>query len=286
MQEILHCFYSLAPKIQSLISSGETTYTSNTNTSGDLQLALDVQSDLLIEKELSKIASVRAIFSEEKDEYLPCFTKGTYCIAYDPIDGSSLIGSNLSVGTIFGIYLENFEARNLVASGYILYGPRLEIILAKKEEKGLSHARFNPQSKVWENQERMFLEQKGQINAPGGKQKDWSSKHKAMIDSLFAQGYHLRYSGGMVPDLHQILLKKGGLFSYPATTQNPQGKLRKLFEVFPFAMIFECAGGGAIDGKNRLLDLSITSYHESCACFFGSQEEINKVKETYKDQRI
>lgn len=283
MQEILQCFYSLAPKIQALIASGETTYTSNTNTSGDLQLALDVQSDHLIENELSKIPSVRAIFSEEKDKHLPCFDQGIYCIAYDPIDGSSLIGSNLSVGTIFGIYLESFEARNLIASGYILYGPRLEMILAQKGEKGLLHTRFNPQSKDWENQERLFLKQSGQINAPGGRQKDWSSKHKAMIDSLFAQGYQLRYSGGMVPDLHQILLKKGGLFSYPATTCNPQGKLRKLFEVFPFALIFECAGGEAIDGKNRLLDLGITSYHESSACFFGSKEEISKVKEAYKD---
>lgn len=284
MQEIIHCFYSLAPKIQALIACGETSYISSTNTSGDLQLALDIQSDLLIQKELSKINSVRAIFSEEKESHLPCFANGTYCIAYDPIDGSSLIGSNLSVGTIFGIYLESFEARNLIASGYILYGPRLEIILAKKGEEGLLHARFHPQSKTWDNQERLFLEQKGQVNAPGGSQKDWSPKHKAMIDSLFAQGYHLRYSGGMVPDLHQILLKKGGLFSYPATTRNPQGKLRKLFEVFPFALIFECAGGGAIDGKNRLLDLNITSCHESCACFFGSQEEIKKVKEAYKDE--
>lgn len=283
MQEIIHCLYSLAPKIQALIACGETSYTANTNTSGDLQLALDVQSDLLIEEELSKINSIRALFSEEKEQHLPCFSEGIYCIAYDPIDGSSLIGSNLSVGTIFGIYHESFEAKNLIASGYILYGPRLEIILAKKDEKGLLHARFNPQSKVWEHQERIFLEQKGQINAPGGRQKDWHPKHKAMIDSLFAQGYHLRYSGGMVPDLHQILLKKGGLFSYPATSQNPQGKLRKLFEVFPFALIFECAGGEAIDGKNRLLDLNIASCHESCACFFGSQEEITKVKETYKD---
>lgn len=285
MQEIIQCFYDLAPKIQELIACGETSYTSNTNTSGDLQLALDLQSDLLIEQELSKIPSIRAVFSEEKEKHLFCSTHGIYCIAYDPIDGSSLIGSNLSVGTIFGIYLESFEAKNLIASGYILYGPRLEIILAQKEEKGLMHSRFNPQNKIWEDQQRLFLEKKGQINSPGGSQKDWSPKHKAMIDTLFEEGYHLRYSGGMVPDLHQILIKKGGLFSYPATALNPQGKLRKLFEVFPFALIFECAGGSAIDGENRLLDLDIASYHESCACFFGSQEEITRVREAYKDKK-
>lgn len=281
MEEILDCFLGLAPKIQALITNGETSYASSTNTSGDLQLRLDLQSDALIEKELSKIPSVRSLFSEEKENSQACFAEAEYCVAYDPIDGSSLIDSNASVGTIFAIYLKSFRAQNLVASGYILYGPRLEIVIARKNETGLFHARFDPQSKSWENQERLFLQSHGKINAPGGKQKDWSIQHKAMIDAFFAEGYQLRYAGGMVPDLHQILIKKGGLFSYPATTNHPQGKLRKLFEVFPFALIFECAGGSAIDGKNRLLDLPIASYHESCGCFFGSQKEIRKVQETY-----
>lgn len=284
MQDILHCFYDLAPKIQKLIACGETSYTSQTNTSGDLQLALDLQSDQLIEEELSKLPSIHMIFSEEKETHLLCSTHGMYCVAYDPIDGSSLMASNLSVGTIFGIYLKSFEAQHLVASGYILYGPRLEIVIAQKGQKGLLHSRFNFQNKTWETQERLMLETKGKINAPGGNQKDWLPQHKVMVDDLFMQGYHLRYSGGMVPDLHQILIKKGGLFSYPATIHHPQGKLRKLFEVFPFALIFECAGGEAIDGKVRLLDLAIASYHESSPCFFGSKEEIAKVKKTHQHQ--
>ena len=74
-----------------------------------------------------------------------------------------------------------------------------------------------------------------------------------MIDDIFADGYRLRYSGGMVPDLHQILLKGGGLFSYPSTSDVPKGKLRLIFEVFPFAFVFEKAGGGSVDGKGRIL---------------------------------
>jgi fructose-1,6-bisphosphatase I len=76
-----------------------------------------------------------------------------------------------------------------------------------------------------------------------------------MVDSFFKEGYRLRYSGGMVPDLHQLLLKGGGLFSYPATSDKPDGKLRKLFEVFPFAFIYKIAGGEAIDGKVDLMQL-------------------------------
>lgn len=282
MEKILECFYSLAPQIQDLIACGETSYISSSNASGDIQLALDVQSDLLIEQELKKIDSICAIFSEEKEEICYLHDDAPFCIAYDPIDGSSLIGSNLSVGTIFGIYYRHFEAKHLVASGYILYGPRLEIVIAQKGEKGILHKRFNPKSRQWEQQDRIFLKSKGTINAPGGSQKYWHKEHKAMIDDFFARGYRLRYSGGMVPDLHQILIKGGGLFSYPSTLDAPCGKLRKLFEVFPFALIFECAGGLAIDGKMRLLELEVLQSHESCPCFFGSYDEIDEILQKSK----
>lgn len=281
MQQILDCFFHIAPKVQELICTGDVGYTSTQNTSGDTQLALDVQSDLLIEQELSKISSVYALFSEEQEKVRHIHNNGKYCVSYDPIDGSSLLGSNLSVGTIFGIYSQSFEAKNLLLGGYILYGPRLELVFATKDAKGVKHYKFNPKEQQWRQEEDLSLESKGKINATGGTQKYWPSWHKQMIDELFLEGYRLRYSGGMVPDLHQILIKKGGLFSYPATQDAPHGKLRKLFEVFPFALIFECAGGEAIDGENRLLDLQVLDSHESCPCFFGSLEEIKKVKEIY-----
>jgi len=85
----------------------------------------------------------------------------------------------------------------------------------------------------------------------------------------------------MVPDLHQILLKGGGLFSYPGTTDRPKGKLRQLFEVFPFAHVYENAGGQASDGHVRVLDIQTTHIHDTSPCFFGSNEEINRVKEVY-----
>jgi fructose-1,6-bisphosphatase I len=88
----------------------------------------------------------------------------------------------------------------------------------------------------------------------------------------------------MVPDLHQVLLKGGGLFSYPATTDKPKGKLRALFEVFPFALVYERAGGEAIDERgNRLLEREITHYHDTTPCFFGSEYEIKRLKEAYKE---
>lgn len=278
MQTIIDCFASIAPKIQELIVFGETSYTSQTNQSGDIQLALDIQSDLLIQEHLSALPIIKAIFSEEKEGVVSLNTEGKYLVAYDPIDGSSLIGGNLSVGTIFGIYEESFEGKNLRASGYILYGPRLEIIIAKNKDQKPIYLRYNPKTFGWDSQGELSLETQGNINATGGSQKFWSKEHKEMVEYFFSQGYRLRYSGGMVPDLHQILIKKGGIFSYPSTQDHPNGKLRKLFEVFPFAFIFECAGGEAIDGERRLLDLPISQSHETCPCFFGSKEEIKIIK--------
>jgi fructose-1,6-bisphosphatase I len=126
------------------------------------------------------------------------------------------------------------------------------------------------------------LGEKGKLNAPGGTQQHWSTTHKTFVDSLFAEGYRLRYSGGMVPDLHQILLKGGGLFSYPGTTDKPEGKLRQLFEVIPFAFIYEQAGGQAINHQGkRLMELVPSHPHDTSTCFFGSNYEINKLKIAY-----
>lgn len=276
IEDFILVFQKSAEKIQELLRKSHTDYLSSTNSSGDVQLKIDVKADKIIEEELLSLEYVKGVCSEEKDSaiYKDC---GSFLIAYDPLDGSSIISSNLSVGSIFGIYQESFEAKNLLGAAYVVYGPRLEIVFATDK---ITYCIFD--GKSWQKQPPLSLAQSGKINAPGGTQKNWETKHKSLIDSLFQKGYRLRYSGGMVPDLHQILIKKGGLFSYPATSDAPKGKLRKLFEVFPFAFIYEKAGGEAIDGKNRLLELPVNGIHDSTPCFFGSKEEISLVRKTYE----
>ena len=185
---------------------------------------------------------------------------------------------NLSVGSIFGIYEGDYSGKNLKAAVYVVYGPRVEIVTA--DESGVKLFRLEPDH-TFAFIEEIKLKEKGKLNAPGGTQKHWPTYHKELIDSFFSEGYRLRYSGGMVPDLHQILLKGGGIFSYPSTTDVPEGKLRMIFEVFPFAYIYEKAGGEAIDGTTRLLDLSPRHVHDTTPCFFGSKEEIKKVRNSY-----
>ena len=275
---IIETLRETALRIDTLLKDTSTSYQQSPNASGDSQLEVDVEADRLLQEMLLELPCVKGICSEEQASIV--YSKNTqapYLIAYDPLDGSSLFDSNLSIGTIFGIYNEELKADSLIASGYIIYGVRLEMVIAQEQ---VLHSRYN--GKVWKNLGALQLQSKGKLNAPGGTQKNWESKHKAMVESLFAQGYRLRYSGGMVPDLHQILIKGGGLFSYPATSDAPQGKLRKLFEVFPFAFIYEKAGGVATNGKKRLLELGTENLHDTTPCFFGSTYEMNLVKEVYE----
>ncbi len=277
MKPLLEAIMKSAKRIKVAIDVKDIGYSQQENSSGETQLQLDIQCDMIIEEELSHVPSVHTLASEEKEDAMAVHADGKYLIGFDPLDGSSLVDVNLSVGSIFGIYTNDFEAKSMLASCYVVYGPRVELVFAFEGQVRL----YLLQGGEFEYVKEIKLNEKGKLNAPGGTQQNWEPYHKAMVDGLFQEGYRLRYSGGMVPDLHQILLKGGGLFSYPATSDKPEGKLRQVFEVFPFAMIFEYAGGGAIDGKNRVLEQSPRHVHDTSPCFFGSNYEINRVKEVY-----
>ncbi|MDR2342413.1 MAG: class 1 fructose-bisphosphatase [Campylobacteraceae bacterium] len=277
MKEIIDAVSRAAVRIKRAVEFSDTGYSKHTNKTGDTQLKLDIVSDLIIEEEFGKVSSVKSIISEEKDEAKLLHADGKYIVGYDPLDGSSLVDVNLAVGSIFAVYEKEANAQSIVAAIYIVYGPRTEMVIAIDDVKLY---RLD-ESGSFKEIKSIKLNKKGKINATGATQKGWAPYHKKLVDEIFADGYRLRYSGGMVPDLHQILLKGGGLFSYPSTTDAPKGKLRLIFEVFPFAFVFEKAGGAAIEGKKRILDLKASHLHDTSPCFFGSDEEIKKVLNEY-----
>ena len=282
MTEIIKAIEKCAIKIKDAIKYEDTSKADTLNESGDVQVKLDVISDEIIEKEFAKIPSIKEIISEEKDDSKILNENGKYLIAYDPLDGSSLIDVNLSVGSIFAIYENSFDGQNIVASAYVVYGPRVEMVVARDN---VEMFKLNEKTDEFVFQKELSLDEKGKILATGGTQKCWYPYHKKMIDELFMEGYRLRYSGGMVPDLHQILLKGGGLFAYPSATDKPNGKLRILFEVFPFAFIFSKAGGLAINGEKDLLHITPSHSHDTSPCFFGSDYEIKRVLEVYTKEK-
>jgi len=266
-------------EIKKIILQGDTDKSEQENSTGDTQLKLDIASDIVIEKNFKELSCIKQIVSEEQDHIVNVNENGEYLIAYDPLDGSSLVDVNLSVGSIYGIYKNDFTGDNIIASVYIVFGPRVEMVVCDGKKVQLYSM----------NKENNFIyirdfkmDQKGIINSPGSTQQCWYPHHKQMVNDMFNDGYELTYSGGMVPDLHHILLRGGGLFSYPGASDKPNGKLRQLFEIFPFAHVFETAGGYAIDGTKRALEITTEHIHDTSPCFFGSFEEIQRVKKTYK----
>lgn len=276
MRDIFDAIQRSAKRIKNAIDVKDIGYSQLENSSGETQLQLDIQCDLIIQEEFSKVPSVHTIASEEKEKEMLLNENGKYFVAYDPLDGSSLVDVNLSVGTIYGIYEGAFGADKMVAACYVVHGPRVEMVFAENKTK-----LYLLQDGEFEFVKEIRLTPKGKLMAPGGTQQNWAPYHKEMIDGFFSEGYRLRYSGGMVPDLHHILLKGGGLFSYPGTSDKPEGKLRRLFEVFPFAFIYERSGGQAIDGANKLMSLGHGHIHDTAICFFGSDYEIDRVREVY-----
>ena len=279
MLTIFETIEKIAIKIDHAIKTEDLGYSDSENSSGEDQLKLDVKSDYIVEKAFEDISIVKSLVSEEKEGVLALHDDGKYTICYDPLDGSSLADVNLSVGSIFGIYEGELKAENLVASAYVVYGPRIELVTATKGNKP---KHYRAQDGLFNFISEITLDEKGKLNAPGGTQQNWSEGHKTFVDGLFAEGYRLRYSGGMVPDLHQILLKGGGIFSYPGTSDKPDGKLRQLFEVIPFAFMYEQAGGQAVNEKGmRLMELVPSHPHDTSPCFFGSNYEVTKLRNAY-----
>ena len=281
MQDILQTIKQSTLEIKKIILKGDTAKSEQENSTGDTQLKLDIASDIVIQNNLQKLSSVKQIVSEEQDSIIDVNKDGKYLIAYDPLDGSSLVDVNLSVGSIYGIYENEFTAKNIIASVYVVFGPRIEMVVCdgkKVELYRLEHDEFNYIKDI-------KLNQKGNLASPGSTQQCWYPHHRNMVEAMFKNGYKLTYSGGMVPDLHHILLKGGGLFSYPGASDKPKGKLRQLFEVFPFAHIFKTAGGGAVDGYKDISEVQTTHIHDTTPCFFGSNEELQFVLDSYKDYK-
>ncbi|MGL2442321.1 class 1 fructose-bisphosphatase [Helicobacter pylori] len=251
-------------------------YTKLENSSGDTPIKADLALDKFLEENFLSLENIKSVFSEEKETPV---TKenGSYLIAYDPLDGSSVMEANFLVGTIIGVYEKDYKAQNLVASLYVVFGHKIELVVAL--DKVYRYAFYQNKFHFIET---IVLENKGKIVASGGNQKDFSSGLKKALEGFFAENYRLRYSGSMVADVHHVLIKKGGMFSYP------QKKLRKLFEVFPLALIIEKAKGEAFyfdkGVKKRLLEQSVESYHEKSECYLASPHEAHILEKYLKGE--
>jgi fructose-1,6-bisphosphatase I len=251
------------------------------NLYGEEQLSLDRSSDEILKNQLQFSGFVREYASEERDAVIR-IGKGQekYFITADPLDGSSLVDTNLSIGTIIGIHKESVFTRgkdSMVAALYITYGPLITMVYSAG--KGTHEFVLNREGEYVLSQEHIMLEERGSIYSPGGLRKDYTEKHLQYLEYLEAEGYKLRYSGGFVPDINQVLIKGGGIFTYPALKKSPRGKLRLLFELQPMAFIIEQAGGIATDGLEEILSIRVEDLEQRCPIYIGSRFEVEKAME-------
>ncbi len=275
--EIISLLEKGVKKAQEILEKPDAgSYTKLENSSGDTPIKADLALDKFLEETFLSLENVKSVFSEEKETPI---TKenGSYLIAYDPLDGSSVMEANFLVGTIIGVYEKDYKAQNLVASLYVVFGHKIELVVALEEVY-----RYAFYQNKFHFIETIVLENKGKIVASGGNQKDFSLGLKKALEGFFAENYRLRYSGSMVADVHHVLIKKGGMFSYP------QKKLRKLFEVFPLALMVEKAKGEAFyfdkGVKKRLLEQSVESYHEKSECYLASPHEAHILEKYLKGE--
>ena len=261
------------------------------NVHGETQQKLDVIANEILITCLGNRPTVAIVASEEDDQ--PTLLRrevdgGKYCVIFDPLDGSSNLDVSVGVGTIFSI-LRNDPAiadpvetlcqpgTRQVAAGYVLYGSSTVFVLTTG--RGVDMFVLDPAIGS-------FILVKSQIQIPTtGKIYSVNEANRATfpdgfnkyLDWAHGQGYSSRYIGSMVADVHRTLLK-GGVFLYPPTKKNPEGKLRLMYEANPVAMLMDQAGGRAVTGANgRILEVQPTSIHQRTSVVLGSRDEVEAV---------
>lgn len=280
--------------IANLYGSNTGSSGSTTNMTGDVQKKLDVICNDVFINTLRNSKRVLAILSEEENDPIFIDEQGKYIVSFDPLDGSSNVDANVTIGSIFGIWKacsENAKenlfmpGNKLIAAGYCVYGSATQLILCIDEHVNgytldpslgefiLTHPNLRiPKSHT------IYSINEG--NAANWDEQVTKYVHSKKFPSKGKKCYSLRYVGSMVADVHRTLLY-GGIFMYPADAKSPNGKLRLMYECNPLSYIIENAGGKASTGKMRILDIVPTEAHQRCPVILGSYDDVAEVEELY-----
>ncbi len=268
----------------------------STNSTGDDVQKLDIFANEKYIETLSYSGEVCGIVSEENQEFITLKSEnnkgGQYVVVMDPLDGSSNIDVNVSVGTIFGVYrrkspvdqpcqLDDFlqKGTEMVAAGYVLYGT--STLLVYSTGKGINGFTLDPSiGEFCLSHRNIKMPASGNYYSVNqGYYLKFDLEMRRYIDQCSDLNYRLRYIGSMVSDIHRIMFQ-GGIFLYPNTRKYPKGKLRLLYECYPMAYLIEQAGGTALTCKlERILDMPISEVHQTSSIAMGSKDMVQDMKE-------
>ncbi len=260
----------------------------SSNTFGEEQLKLDVLSNKIIKEQLCESRLVAHFCSEEEsEELMELVPDAPFTLVFDPLDGSSLVDCNLAIGSIFGIYEAGSPIgktpKDQVAALYLVYGPRT--ILVYSAGKGVHAFFLNEVGEFVLLQRNLTIKDEVKTYAPGNLRAVVDTpNYRTMMNKWMDEGHTLRYSGGMVPDIHHMLIKGAGIFTNIGGSKYPKGKLRLLFECGPFAYIVEQAGGSASDGTKSVMDIEIEDLDQRTPLIIGAKKEVKRVCEVLSEK--
>lgn len=262
----------------------------STNTTGEQQQKLDVLANIRFTRALSKGGEVCALISEETESFVDLNNQGNYVIAIDPLDGSSNIDVNVSIGTIFSVYRRKSKVgtpiqdqdilqkgTEQVAAGYILYGSSTMLVYTTGH--GVNGFTYEPTlGEYFLSHENMKMPEDGKIfSINEGSANSFDKSVTDYLQSCKDKNLTARYIGSLVADFHRNMLK-GGIYIYPATAKDSNGKLRLMYECNALAFVAEQAGGKASDGVHRILDIQPKSLHQRTPFYVGSKEMVKKAE--------
>lgn len=268
------------------------------NVQGEMQQKLDLFAHDTIFKALDHGGRLCAMASEEIEQIIPIpeqFKRGKYVLLFDPLDGSSNIDVNVPVGTIFSVVrrvtkgdhgtLEDMlqPGRKQVAAGYVVYGSSTMFVYTTGQ--GVHGFTLDPSiGEFLLSHPDMKIPEHGRyLSVNDAYEQHWSEPVRALMRRYRGldgkrEAMNVRYIGSLVADFHRNLLG-GGVFAYPANAKSPKGKLRLLYECDPLAFICEQAGGAAIDGETRLMDVKPTELHQRSPLYIGSKSDVEIARE-------
>jgi fructose-1,6-bisphosphatase I len=282
-------------------------FTGETNVQGEEVFKLDEYANRVMIHRLERAGVLCAMASEENADLIEipsAFPVGEYILIFDPLDGSSNIEGNVSIGTIFSIYRRKSpegksvtmvdvlqKGSDQVAAGYFVYGSSTMMVYTT----GRGAYGFTLDPSVGEfllSHPEIKIPERGKIYSVNESYwNHWDAPTRQVVsyfkspDNDRGQPYNMRYIGSLVADFHRNLLS-GGVFMYPADNRDPKkprGKLRLMCEAAPLAMIVEAAGGMATDGKMRILDIEPQELHQRVPLFIGSKKDVEKIIEIYRE---
>ncbi len=276
-------------------------YEGTTNIQGERQRKLDVYADDIMFKLNDHTGRLCAMVSEERDDWIRIpenYSKGHYVMVYDPLDGSSNIDTNVTIGTIFGIFrvlddgnrgrLEDCLrcGRDLVAAGYIIYGTSTMFVYSA----GAGVHGFTLDPEIGEflltHENMRFPENPAYYSLNFGSYRSWEpevQQYGDWLQTITEPRLSQRYIGSLVADFHRNLLY-GGVYGYPGEVNLPNGKIRLLYEAGPLAFLAEHAGGYGSNGKMSLLDIKPDGLHQRTQVFIGNRSLVEKAEEFIRKQ--